>query len=215
MPTQAFQLPRSVVTTLSLRKKKKMKTAIRNVIITSLAASLLYGTAAGQPPPIPAQEQPEVLTRGPVHEAFSEPVILQSQAGLLVPNQPRADIEEIPPEERPQGDNYVWVPGYWSWDGDRDNYIWVSGCWRAAPPNMSWVPGYWSQVTGGWEWVAGFWTTAGIQDIEYLPAPPAFYDEQPPSNRPSSDDIWVPSCQYWYHDHYVERPGYWLAANLD
>jgi len=192
-----------------------MKTAIRNVIITSLAASLLYGTAAGQPPPIPAQEQPEVLTRGPVHEAFSEPVILQSQAGLLVPNQPRADIEEIPPEERPQGDNYVWVPGYWSWDGDRDNYIWVSGCWRAAPPNMSWVPGYWSQVTGGWEWVAGFWTTAGIQDIEYLPAPPAFYDEQPPSNRPSSDDIWVPSCQYWYHDHYVERPGYWLAANLD
>ncbi len=110
-------------------------------------------------PPIPAQEQPEVLTRGPVHEAFAEPVNLQVQAGLVAPNQPPANIEEIPPAERPQGDQYVWVPGYWSWDADRNNYIWVSGCWRAAPPNMYWVPGYWSQVSRGWEWVAGFWAT--------------------------------------------------------
>jgi hypothetical protein len=79
---------------------------------------------------------------------------------------------------------------------------------------MSWVPGYWSQVPGGWEWVAGFWTTAGIKDIEYLPAPPA-YDDAQPSSPSSPDNIWVPSCQYWYKGHYVRRPGYWLAAQQD
>jgi hypothetical protein len=192
-----------------------MKTVITIVIILALAAGPLYGAAAGQPPPIPAQEQPEVLTRGPVHEAFAEPVNLQIQAGLMVSNHPPANIKEIPPAERPKGDRYVWVPGYWSWDGDRNNYIWVSACWRAAPPNLSWVPGYWSQVTGGWEWVAGFWTPAGIRDIEYLPAPPAYDYMQPPSHPPSPDYIWVPSCQYWYQGHYVQRPGYWLEAHPD
>ena len=123
-----------------------------------------------------------------------------------------ADIEEIPPAERPQGDQYVWVPGYWSWDGDRNNYIWVSGCWRAAPPHMSWVPGYWDQVPGGWEWVAGFWTTTGVENFEYLPAPPEYDDVQPPNSSSSQDDIWVPPCHYWYQGHYVRRPGYWLAA---
>ncbi|MGB8657931.1 MAG: hypothetical protein WCE90_09130 [Candidatus Zixiibacteriota bacterium] len=205
-----------MVATLSSGKEQKMKTAITIVMILSLAAGLLYGTAFGQqPPPIPAQEQPEVLTRGPVHEAFDEPVILQNQAGIVVPKRPPANIEEIPPAERPEGDHYVWVPGYWSWDEDRNDYIWVSACWRAAPPNMTWVPGYWSQVTEGWEWVAGFWTQADNREMEYLPTPPAAGDEQPPGPPPSPDDIWVPPCQYWYQGQYVLRPGYWLAERPD
>ncbi len=164
------------------------------------------------PPPTPAQEQPEVLTRGPVHEAFAEPINLQIQAGLVAPSQPPPVIQETPPAERPQGDHFVWVPGYWSWDADRNSYIWVSACWRVAPPNMYWVPGYWSQVTGGWEWVAGFWARAGVQEIEYLPAPPASDDVQPPGPPPSPDKTWVPPCWYWYQGQYVQRPGYWLAA---
>ena len=32
-----------------------------------------------------------------------------------------------------EGAQFVWVPGYWSWDADRNGYIWVSACWRAAP----------------------------------------------------------------------------------
>ena len=83
-----------------------MKTAITVVLSLSLAAGLLYGTATEQPPPIPAQEQPEVLTRGPVHEAFAEPVNLQIQAGLVVPNHPPANIVQSPPAERPIGDYY-------------------------------------------------------------------------------------------------------------
>jgi hypothetical protein len=104
----------------------------------------------------------------------------------------------------------VWVPGYWSWDGDRNGYIWVSACWRAAPPNTYWVPGYWARVPEGWEWVAGFWAPVSAQSIEYLPAPPAIDDVQAPGPPPSEDDTWVPGCQYWYQGHYVLRRGYWL-----
>ena len=166
----------------------------------------------GAPPAMPAQEQPEVLSRGPVHEAFAEPVNMQLQAGLLAPDRPPPNIEELPPEERPQGQQYVWIPGYWSWDADRHGYIWVSACWRVAPPRMSWVPGYWSQVSGGWEWIAGFWSPAGLREIEYLPAPPSDEDVEPLGPAPSQDTIWVPPCMYWAHGQYVRRSGYWLAA---
>ncbi len=187
-----------------------MRIALTILTTLALAGGPLYTDAAEQPPPTPAQEQPEVLTRGPVHEAFAEPVNLQVQAGLVAPQQPPAKIDEIPPDQRPQGDQFVWVPGYWSWDGDQNGYIWVSACWRAAPPNMSWVPGYWAQVPEGWEWVAGFWAPVSGQRIEYLPSPPAFDDVRPPGPPPSIDDTWVPSCQYWVQDHYVRRRGYWL-----
>jgi len=109
-----------------------MRIAVTILTILALASGPLYGDATAQPPPTPAEEQPEVLTRGPVHEAFAEPVNLQVQAGLVAPQQPPAKIEEIPPADKPEGDQFVWVPGYWSWDGDRSGYIWVSACWRAA-----------------------------------------------------------------------------------
>jgi hypothetical protein len=200
-----------------LRKGKNMKTVITITILLTLAAGTLYGAAAPPPdseqiavPPPPPGEQPEVLTSGPVHEAFAEPVNLQVQGGIVAPNPPPPNIEEVPPPQRPTGEQFVWVPGYWSWDSDRNNYIWVTACWRAAPPNMYWVPGYWSPAPGGWEWVAGFWTPAGSQEIEYLPAPPPFDDMQSLGAPPSPDHIWVPPCQYWYQGHYVRRTGYWL-----
>ncbi len=182
-------------------------------VMTVLALSWsMRGLAQNAPPPLPDQEQPEVLTRGPVHEAFAEPVDLEFQAGVVATIQPPANIAEIPPAERPAGDHFVWVPGYWSWDGDRKGYIWVSACWRVAPPDMSWVPGYWNGVAGGWEWVAGFWTPAGAAEVEYLAAPPAFDSVAPPGPPPSADQIWVPPVQYWNQDQYIPRPGYWLAA---
>jgi hypothetical protein len=192
-----------------------MKTAIMFVITMVLTAGPLYGEPAEQPPPTPVQEQPEVLTSGPVHEAFAEPVDLQVQPGLEVLSQPPADIVENLPTERPAGEQFVWVPGYWAWDSERNGYIWVSGCWRAAPPKMYWVPGYWAKSPGGWQWVAGFWAPAGVQDIEYLLAPPALDDVQPLGLPPSPDNIWVPPCWYWHNGQYIRRPGYWLVANPD
>jgi hypothetical protein len=197
-------------------KKRQGKTALMIVGVLTLTAGPLYGNGNEQPPPIPAEEQPEVLTRGPIHEAFAGPVNLQLQPGLVAPTQPPANIIENPPTDRPVGTQFVWVPGYWAWDSERNGYIWISGCWRAAPPNMYWVSGYWAKVPEGWQWVPGFWmpvTSAG--QIEYLPAPPSIDEVQPSGAAPYPDNIWVPPCWYWYQGQYVRRPGYWLAARAN
>lgn len=188
-----------------------MKSAIVIVMTIIMSTGVLYGEAMGQAPPIPVEEQPEVLTSGPVNEAFAQPVNLENQAGLTVPTAPPADIEEIPPPERPAGDQFVWVPGYWAWDSDRNGYIWVSGCWRAAPPNMYWMPGYWTQTVGGWRWVPGLWVPVDNREIEYLPAPPALTHVEPPGPAPLPDTIWVPPCWYWQQGQYIYRAGYWIV----
>jgi hypothetical protein len=192
-----------------------MRHAVMTLIVLALAAAPLYGQDPVQPPPTPEQEQPEVLTSGPVHEAFAEPVNLEVQAGLVVPDEPPAQIQEVPPDERPAGSQYVWIPGYWAWDASRQGYIWVSACWRSAPPKTYWVPGYWARVPEGWEWIPGFWAPVGAQRIEYLPAPPAIENLDPPGPPPSPDVIWVPPCRYWYQDHYILRSGYWLRGQAD
>lgn len=190
-----------------------MKCTLMLALAVFMATGALYHEARGQQsPPVPAEEQPEVLTRGPVNEAFAQPVNLEDQNGLVAPKEPPADIEEIPPQERPAGDQYAWVPGYWAWDSERNDYIWVSGCWRAVPPGMYWVPGYWAKAATGWQWVPGFWAPVDNKEIEYLPEPPALTAVEPPGPSPSSDRIWVPPCWYWYGGDYVLRPGYWLAA---
>lgn len=193
-----------------------MKTAIIMIIIAMvMMTGALYAETTEQPPPIPSEEQPEVLTRGPVNEAFAELVNLENQTGFEAPTEPPANIEEVPPAERPAGDQFVWVPGYWAWDSERDGYIWVSGCWRATPPGMYWIPGYWAKTAEGWQWVPGFWMTDSNKEIEYLPAPPPLTDVEPPGPAPSPDKIWVLPCWYWHQGQYIRRPGYWIVARAD
>jgi hypothetical protein len=159
----------------------------------------------------------EVLTRGPVHEAFAKPVTTDPQAPLLVTQQPPETIQEMPPAEKPAGANIVWVPGYWAWDEDRSDFIWVSGCWRNAPPSTFWVPGYWLQLDNGWEWISGFWKPTAAQsqqEIEYLPAPPTAFEVVPVGVAPAPDQIWVPGCWYWSGGRYIQRHGYWIAPQF-
>lgn len=162
------------------------------------------------PPQVPPQEMPGVLTRGPVHEAYARPVALQADAGAVAPRQPPADIQEMPPADKPQGDRYVWAPGYWSWDAGRKDFVWVSGCWRLAPPNATWVPGFWTPVAGSSRWVAGYWKSTDSGQLAYLPAPPAGFDEAPPGDPPTPDAVWVPGCWYWNNGGFIPRAGYWL-----
>src|SRR5947209_2967577 len=52
----------------------------------------------------PALEQgQEVLTHGPVHEAFAEPTVANPAPSLVVPKQPPDPIEEMPPGVKPDG----------------------------------------------------------------------------------------------------------------
>src|SRR5437660_2216800 len=120
-----------------------------------------------------------VQTRGPVHEAYAQPAEVSPGPGPLVPKRPPDSITEMPPDQKPAGDNVIWIPGYWSWDQDRNDFSWVSGSWRIPPPNRNWVPGHWEQANDGWQWVAGFWAPNTQQEVQYVDQPPASLDEGP------------------------------------
>jgi len=173
------------------------------------------------PPPESAQAPPaglgadpdvEVLTRGPIHEAYAMPVTGAPTAGLRVPKRPPNPVEEQPPEVKPQGDAASWIPGYWSWDDDRRDFIWVSGVWRVAPPAHRWVPGYWREDQGGWQWVSGYWMPAAKTEVVYLPQPPATLEQGPTSPTPGPTYFWVPGHWQWGEGRYVWVPGYWLQS---
>ncbi len=157
----------------------------------------------------------EFLTRGPVHEAFAEPIALSEDSVMTVTVQPPEPIAEAAPGEMPDIANVVWIPGYWCWDADINNFMWVSGCWRVPPPQSSWVPGYWARVQAGWQWTPGFWMSADATEIQYLPPPPPSLDEGPPGGPPTAGEVWAPGCWMWKHDRHVWRPGFWQAAHAD
>jgi hypothetical protein len=163
--------------------------------------------------PVP-KEDVEVLTSGPIHEAFAEAVALDPEPGMVAPKAPPALIDEIPPEEKPEGD-VQWVPGYWGWDDERNEYIWVSGIWRIPPPGRQWVPGYWTPVDQGYQWISGYWASVKETETEYLPEPPESVEVGPSSNAPSPDYTWIPGCWLWRDGRYAWRPGYWAVMQTD
>jgi hypothetical protein len=159
--------------------------------------------------PAPGDDEVEVLTRGPVHEAFAEQFNADAKPGLIVPKAPPADIEELIPDTVPEGDNMQWVHGYWAWDDEIEDFIWVSGFWRDYPVGQRWVPGYWHEVPGGYQWVSGFWMTEQNEELAYLPEPPASLDVGPSTSAPTESHFWVPGCWYYVGGGYRWRAGFW------
>lgn len=174
------------------------------------------GAIARSAPPIPGDEEGvEVLTRGPVHEAFAGVVEFNPAPGVEVPKAPPPAIEELPPDERPEGINVTWIPGYWSWDDERNDFLWVSGVWRALPPGRQWVAGYWAQSRQGFQWISGYWADARVNETTYLPPPPATVEAGPNIAAPSVNYGWTPGCWVWYQSRYAWRPGYWVDGRAD
>jgi hypothetical protein len=169
--------------------------------------------AAKQTAPVP-EEDVQVLASAPIHEAFAKAVALDPEPGIVAPKAPPALIEEIPPNQKPEGD-VQWIPGYWAWDDERNEYIWVSGIWRVPPPGRQWVPGYWNLVTQGYQWIPGYWASIMAKETEYLPEPPESVEIGPSSNAPSSDYIWIPGCWLWHYGRYAWRTGYWATGHSD
>jgi hypothetical protein len=66
---------------------------------------------------------------------------------------PPLPVYEQPPVPGP---GYLWVPGYWGWDGG--DYYWVPGTWAFAPvTGYLWTPGYWGWGNGAYLWHGGYW----------------------------------------------------------
>ncbi|MHB9068586.1 MAG: YXWGXW repeat-containing protein [Pirellulaceae bacterium] len=191
---------------------------IMKVYVYCLAALLLGAAAAkGQEASISRdgleiEEGMEVLTRGPVHEAFAETIMFNPEPGIVVEKPVPELIEELPPEQKPEGANVDWIPGYWAWDDERDDFLWVSGVWRTLPPGRQWIPGYWSESGRGFQWISGYWADAQASEIDYLPEPPETVEVGPNVDAPSADHIWVPGCWVWRQNRYLWRPGFWTTV---
>ncbi len=195
------------------------KPFIRYICMFSVLASLGMGfsafpAVASQKNVTAAEEGMDVLTYGPIHEAFAETVEFDPEPGIIVPKAPPDAIHEIPPDQKPEGD-VEWIPGYWAWDDDRTDFIWVSGIWRAIPPDRQWVPGYWFKSRKGFQWVSGYWARDKVVDTEYLPEPPESVEVGPNTDAPSSDYAWIPGCWVRSYGRYAWRPGYWAAMQPD
>lgn len=194
--------------------------AARHAAKGCVAALLITFLGSGGEPAraqSPGDEVPgaEVLTRGPVHEAFAGMVTFNPEPGVVISKAPPEAIEEMPPEERPEGDNVTWIPGYWGWDDERSDFLWVSGTWRALPPGRAWIAGYWGQTPRGHQWISGYWADASVRETTYLPPPPATVEVGPNIAAPSVDYGWSPGCWVWYQGRYAWRPGYWALGRAD
>ena len=154
----------------------------------------------------------EVLTRGPIHEAFAEQYAADPMEGLVVPQQPPEPLDEVPPDVIPDGDNVEWIPGYWGWDDDREEFIWISGLWRDLPPGRRWIPGHWSDTRHGYRWSAGFWESIEVREMTYLPQPPLSQERGPNTDPPGANYFWIPGSWMYQQGDYRWRPGYWSPS---
>ena len=176
----------------------------------AFTSTTLWAQPVEPPPEMPAAEEDlDILTRGPVHEAFAEQVNPNPEPGLTTDKEPPPDVNELPPDVKPEGDDVAWIPGYWFWDDDRKDYVWVSGLWRRIPPGRRWVPGYWQATGSGHQWVSGFWDSAAKDALEYVEPPPESLEVGPSSPAPTEEDFWIPGNWVLGETGYDWRPGFW------
>ncbi len=161
-----------------------------------------------------ADKEVQVLAHGPIHEAFAEIAPYDPQPGIIVVKSPPPPIEEMPPDEKPDGD-VQWIPGYWAWADERKDFIWVSGVWRVPPPGRRWVPGYWAEAAQGFQWTSGYWAANEEKETPYLPEPPESVEVGPSSTSPSPEHGWIPGCWIWANSRYAWKPGYWVVMRPD
>jgi len=110
-----------------------MKKPMRFLICAS-AVALILGAAPIGAFVAPAQAQ----------------VAVEITAGIAPPPLPVYDQPPIP------GPGYVWVPGYWAWNGDE--YYWTPGYWATPPAvGLYWTPPYWAFVDGSYDFYPGYW----------------------------------------------------------
>lgn len=178
--------------------------------------AILAGGALLAPTSARAQnEGVEELTRGPVHEAFASTVNYDPEPGIFVSTEPPELIEEVPPDQQPEGENVAWIPGYWGWEEETSDFLWISGVWRNLPPGRQWVPGYWGENGDQWQWTSGYWADEATEQVTYLSKPPQSLESGPSIKAPSNNHIWISGSWINREDRYAWRPGYWEMGQQD
>jgi WXXGXW repeat (2 copies) len=140
-------------------------------------------------------QQIQPFERGPIHEAFIEP-IREPTALQAIGIQPPPPLNQtIPPKK---DHKTIWIQGYWSWDNAINDFIWISGIWRNPPPDHIWISGYWKQFPEGWVWIKGFWSAVPLDAVTYIEMPPPDPEDEDVDEPPSEDMFWVPG--YWNYN---------------
>jgi hypothetical protein len=166
----------------------------------------------------------EVASSAPVHEAFAAPRPTSLDAPALVEKAPPRPLREDIPDEKPEGDNVQWIPGYWDYDGDASKFVWVSGVWRMPPPGRQWAAGYWVEADGQWRRQPGFWAAFNAgeknQQLVYFPKPPEPRGENvedTPANKVFAPGSWTYGATgyTWNAGQYINAaPGWsWTTAS--
>lgn len=194
--------------------KRKQIYALLIPLAVALGASKLSADDGDVPPPPGHDVEHDVMTRGPIHEAFATPTTPDPVEQPLVEQQPPEPIQEALPEHKPRGENVIWIPGYWSFEEDEGDFVWVSGLWRNVPPGRQWVPGYWSEVNKGYRWTSGAWVRAESNAALY-PKPPESLERGASSPQPSDNHFYVPGSWVYRDSDYQWRPGYWAPHQRD
>jgi hypothetical protein len=71
------------------------------------------------------------------------------------------EVSGMPPEPLYEqmtdspGDGYVWVDGYWHWNGDE--WVWVAGRWEREQDGYAYVEPYYGYSDGGYYYTPGYW----------------------------------------------------------
>ncbi len=110
----------------------------KTFLATCLAASVAIGTAA-------------------VHTTAAAQVSVSIRTAPPAPK-----YEAVPAPRR----GYVWVPGYWNWNGHR--HVWQSGVWVKERRGYSYVQPNWVERDGHWELHRGNWAR-GDADHDGVP----------------------------------------------
>lgn len=202
---------------------KNHRWALSLSLITSSALLVTLSIAQDIPgPPVPNPPKMEdgiqVENRGPVHEAFANPgaPVRGGKDGHLADKAPPPPVPELPPEEKPSGDNVQWISGYWQWDIEKKDFIWVSGFWRNTPPGRDWHAGEWKNENGQHRYIPGYWKPSNDTNRRRnLPEPPNTVENGPNVPAPHGDALWIPGHWVYRNDKYVWQPGYWGEVEQD
>jgi hypothetical protein len=134
---------------------------------------------------------------------------------MTVAKAPPNPIDEVPPDQQPEGENITWISGYWGWDSEEDDFIWISGIWRNVPPDRQWVPGYWLESDRKWQWISGYWEDGETEETVYVSQPPKTLERGPSSGAPSENHIWISGNWVNRDNDYAWQPGYWENGRQD
>lgn len=69
-----------------------------------------------------------------------------------IPPAPAPVVEVVPPAP---GVGFIWVNGYWSWNGDQ--YFWIPGLWTVCPEGCFYARPHWEYRGGRHVFVRGYW----------------------------------------------------------